>query len=44
MRPEGLGNLIKIIHLIGFRTRDLTVVLYHVKIINGDEIYTYINE
>jgi hypothetical protein len=23
MRPEGLGNLIKIIHLIGSRTRDL---------------------
>jgi hypothetical protein len=25
MRPEGLGNLIKIIHLIGSRTRDLQV-------------------
>jgi hypothetical protein len=25
VRPEGLGNLIKIIHLIGSRTRDLTV-------------------
>jgi hypothetical protein len=25
MRPEGLGNLIKIIHLIGSRTRDLPV-------------------
>jgi hypothetical protein len=27
MRPEGLGNLIKIIHLIGSRTRDLQVAL-----------------
>jgi hypothetical protein len=26
MRPEGLGNLIKIIHLIGSRTRDLPVM------------------
>jgi hypothetical protein len=25
MRQEGLGNLIKIIHLIGSRTRDLQV-------------------
>jgi hypothetical protein len=25
MRPEGLGNLIKIIHLIGSRTRDLQI-------------------
>jgi hypothetical protein len=25
MRPEGLGNLIKIINLIGSRTRDLQV-------------------
>jgi hypothetical protein len=25
VRPEGLGNLIKIIHLIGSRTRDLPV-------------------
>jgi hypothetical protein len=25
MRPEGFGNLIKIIHLIGSRTRDLQV-------------------
>jgi hypothetical protein len=25
MRPEGLGNLIKFIHLIGSRTRDLQV-------------------
>jgi hypothetical protein len=25
MRPEGLGNLIKIFHLIGSRTRDLPV-------------------
>jgi hypothetical protein len=27
MRPEGLGNLIKIIHLIGSRTRDLQVCM-----------------
>jgi hypothetical protein len=25
VRPEGLGNFIKIIHLIGSRTRDLSV-------------------
>jgi hypothetical protein len=35
MRPEGLGNLIKIIHLIGSRTRDLQVsdYIHNIKII-----------
>jgi hypothetical protein len=27
MRPEGLGNLIKIFHLIGSRTRDLIITI-----------------
>jgi hypothetical protein len=27
MRPEGLGNLIKIFHLIGSRTRDLIIII-----------------
>jgi hypothetical protein len=31
MRPEGLGNLIKIIHLIGSQTRYLPSVLIFLK-------------
>jgi hypothetical protein len=32
VRPEGLGKLIKIIHLIGSRTRDLSVCnIVHIK-------------
>jgi hypothetical protein len=35
MRPEGLGNLIKIIHLIGSRTRDLPVFVIFCHYINN---------
>jgi hypothetical protein len=38
MRPEGLGNLIKIIHLIGSRTRDLQVCNMKVAGSGPDEV------
>jgi hypothetical protein len=37
MRPEGLGNLIKIIHLIGSRTRDLPAI--QVSLLNSEKLH-----